>query len=187
MNIELRQKIVEHIFNNFAIIPSVFVSLEKSSSLKNPIYLLEEQIIFEEDDKLIKNKTWGCSLSILQQKIKVILGDCSASNYIKEYALLIKPEANPAYALYLIWDNEKMIASDALLACSVDDKSWLGCNTFLQATFLAAMEQTRDLGMSWVPHTNCKELYQSLLSFIEFRNKEIEQEERSNSFEGEES
>jgi hypothetical protein len=176
MNVKLQNNIVEHIFSSFAIFPSTYINLNKSGSLKHPNYLLPEKIVFEEKNKIISNKVWGCQLTVSHQKIKVMLGNCSideSEDHYREYALLVKPEGLPAYGLYVVWDKYELKTIETVLACSVDDESWMECNTYLQATFLAAMEQTRDLGMSWAPISfDSKEMHKILLSFIEFKLKE---------------
>ena len=42
--------------------------------------------------------------------------------------------------------------------------------TFLQASFLAGMEQLRDSGLPWGRCSDYKEEYQKLLTFIKYHN-----------------
>jgi hypothetical protein len=66
--------------------------------------------------------------------------------------------------------NNPEINSEALIACSLDGKAWMECQTYLQATFLAGMEQVRDVGMNWSKCLDYKVHYESLLTFIKFHH-----------------
>ncbi len=65
---------------------------------------------------------------------------------------------------------DEEIDSEALIAVSSDKKHWMPCSTYLQATFLAGMEQVRDSGFAWTKCSEYKEQYQQLLSFIKFHH-----------------
>ena len=72
------------------------------------------------------------------------------------------------YGLYLV--NSDLVSPNPLIAVSMNGKDWLECNTYLQATFLAAMESIKGLGLSWSKADPYKEQLVSLLSFIKFHN-----------------
>lgn len=167
MNLQLRELIVKHVLANLAIIPSTFVSLDKSKSLKTKEFLLNDKISFmASDSKLVENKVWGCQFSAEQQELKILLADCSIDPNIPEYAVLIHLKNQPMYGIYLV--NSDVIDSEALIAVSLNGKEWLECSTYLQATFLAAMENIKELGFSWTKCSSYKEQLISLLSFIKF-------------------
>jgi hypothetical protein len=173
MNTALRESIVRHILSNFAIIPSSFVHLDKTKSLMDKDFLLDEKISFvAEDGSMIKNKIWGCQISAESQEVKILLGDCSQDKYIPEYCLLVSLKDLPSYGVYLI--SAPSLDGEALIACTLDGKEWLECQTYLQATFLAGMEQIREIGSNWTRCANYKEQYQALLSFVKFRHRVYE-------------
>jgi hypothetical protein len=58
----------------------------------------------------------------------------------------------------------------------MDSKSWLECNTFLQATFLTGMEKVKEIGFAWSKATNYQPQYQAMLSFITHHSKICEEE-----------
>lgn len=57
-----------------------------------------------------------------------------------------------------------------MLAVSLDGKNWMQCNSYLQGTFLAAMEQLRDMHLSWSKCSDYNDLYKSALSFLQFHS-----------------
>lgn len=169
MNTKLRDAIIEHVFANFAIIPSSFVNLNRTASLLTKEFLLSDGIPFAADDgKIVKNKVWGCQLSAEQQEIKILIGDCTQEQGIPEYCLLIHLKNSPAYGAYLVHSDQ--VDSEPLLACTMDGKNWLECPTYLQATFLAAMEQIRDVGLAPSKCTSYKEEFDMIISLINFHD-----------------
>jgi hypothetical protein len=167
LNQDLQTAIVNHILSCFAVIPSNFINLHSSLSLMSPEFLLKDKLQFDNGQKIIANKIWGCQLSVASQEIKILLGDCSS--YLEdeiEFVMVVQAKDMPAYGLYLVIDG--MDYHESLIACSLDNKSWIQCNTFLQATFLAAMEQVKDMGLSWKKLEQYTEQFQSMLSLIKF-------------------
>lgn len=169
MNKILKEEIVKHIFANFGIIPSDFVDQSKSKSLMNKEFLLSETLTFEDDSGVIHNKIWGCQISADVQEIKILLGDCSSNENIAEYAILIQLKNAPAYGIYLICDNT--VEAEAMISCTANKADWMECSTYLQATFLAGMEQIREIGLSWHKCNDYASQHKLLLSFIKHHSK----------------
>lgn len=169
MNFDLREQIIKHILANLVIIPANFISTLKSKSLKSSEYLLDKKLRFNIDDQIVERKLWGCQISSEQQELKILLGDCSQEN-IPEYCLIVQLKDAPAYGLYLVHNgfSNDPIDSEAMLACSLNGKDWLECNTYLQATFLAGMEQVKEIGLAWSKCTSYDEQYEMMLSFLNF-------------------
>lgn len=171
MNLALVKEIVSHIYAHFAIIPSDFVNMDKTDSLINPFYLLKEQVVFESEGTSYHGKVWGCQMSIGQQEIKVLLGDCTLDKEYPEFVMIVQPKDAPVYGLYLCHNEMSSQPGDSqpMIAVSPDKgKGWLQCNAHLQATFLAAMEQARELRMPWEKCTDYKPLYQCMINFLKF-------------------
>ena len=168
MDNKLLNAIVSHVFSNFAIMESDFVDLQKTKSLTNKEFLLNNKLSFYlEDNSLIENKIWGCQVSSEDNEIKVLLGDCAISED-KEYCMVVKMKDCPAYGLYLTTDN------NAIIACSLNNDDWMDCSTFLQATFLAGMEQIKELCLSWNKCYSYDTEYNIMLSFIKYVNNILE-------------
>lgn len=172
MNYQLMEDIIRHIFANLAIIPSTFVKIDSTKSLMSKEFILNDVLSFENESGIIKNKIWGCQISTEQKELKILLGDCSQDKEIKEYCLIVQLKDAPAYGIYLVCTKEN---SEPLIAFSLNNKEWMECQTYLQATFLAGMEQIRDVGLSWNKCTNYKEQYKLMMSFIDFHNSIYEE------------
>ena len=165
MNNKLLEQIVKHIFVNLRIIPSDYIS-DKSKSLISKDYILDKNITFNIDNEsVIKSKIWGCQLMIDKGELKILLTDCSQENDL-EYYLIVHLKDAPAYGLYLGIDKDQN--ADYTIVCSVDYKNWMKCSTYLQATFLAGMEQLKDLKFVWNKCQNYNEQYEMLCSFIKY-------------------
>ena len=165
MNKLLTEQIINHVFSGFSLIQSPFFKKEKS--IKSKDYLLNCNLSFEDqNNNQIENKVWGIQLSIENQNLKILIGDCSIESGVIEYAAVISLENAPTYGIYSAYGQN--IDSQALIAASVDKKSWLTCNTYLQATFLSAMEYAKDIGFAW---NKCKDYdseFELLQSFIRY-------------------
>lgn len=177
MNKKLLQEIIRHIFFNFAITSPELINFKKVKSLKSSEFFLEKKQIYDDND----NNLWGCQISYESNEFKILLMDCSQDKDINEYALLISIKNSPTYGLYII--DSDQVDDEPLIACSINNKDWMECNTYLQATFLAGMEQIKDLGFDWTKIKDYDKNYECLLSFINFHNNVYEvinegQEER---------
>ena len=168
MNRYLLEEIIKHVLSSFLVIPSSFVDVENSKSLMSKEYLLKNKLSFQlEDGKTSSNKVWGCQISSEDNEVKVLLADCSDD--CNEYALLVRVKNSPAYAAYLVLDDD--IDSEALVAFTMDGSSWLECNTYFQAMFLAGMEQMKQGGLSWKKCENYDSDFKLLISFIQFHSE----------------
>lgn len=180
MNLALTEEIVKHILANLNVIGSDFVNVPKSGSLINDKYILPIKLQFETDVSQIENRVWGCQFVIEHKNLKIILGDASISRGF-EYCLIIHLEGMPSYGLYInITDRDE--PSQAMIAFSINGLDWAQCNTYLQATFLAAMEQLKDIIGTQQKCVDFKEEYQSMLSFIKYHTNTFEED-----YEGQES
>lgn len=163
MNNTLKETIIKHILSNFGIIFSSFID---TKSLMSNEFLLSKKISYKnEDGKIIKNDVWGCQISSDQQELKILLSNCGDKT-TPEYCLLVQLKNAPAYGVYFIQSDEN--DSEAMIACTINGKQWIECQTFLQATFLAGIEQIKDIGLSWNKCISYQEQYNLMISFIEF-------------------
>lgn len=167
MNKLLMESIVNHIFANLAVIPSTFVNLDKTKSLFSKEFIVNDKLTFSTDEKQVENKIWGCQISADKQEVIFLLGDCSLDKEYPEYCLIVQLKNAPAYGIYLATNTKNSVP---LIACSLNNKEWMECQTYLQATFLAAMEQIRESGLNWNKCSNYKDQYKLMLSFIDFHD-----------------
>ena len=166
------EQIVQHIFANLGILPVSFVDQERSRSLLDKEFLLSRHILFKDNNsQVIKNNVYGCQFSFGQKDFRILLGDCSQNKEIPEFAVVIQLTDNPAYGLYLACDPEEM---EALITVSINQTDWMPCDTFLQATLLAAMEQLKSLNLVWGKCTDFQKHYEMLVSLVSFHHSYYE-------------
>lgn len=170
MNIQLTENIVRHVLANLVIIPSDYIDPNRSQSLISKEYLLKEKMKIELDDNSsLKNNIYGCKMQTGEQEITILMSDCTQEKEVPEFCLVVHLKNAPVYGLYLVYnDFDDAVDSDPMLACSLDGKSWMPCNTYLQATFLAGMEQIKETGFGWTTCSDYKYEYDSMLSFLDF-------------------
>lgn len=171
MNYVLMEQVIRHVMANLAIVPASFVNIAKTKSLTSKEFILKEKLIFETEEGTISNRIWGCQISAEQQEIKLLVGDCSQDKETLEYCLIVQLKDSPAYGLYLAYSSKDDFSAEPMIAVSVNSKDWMECSTYLQATFLAGMEQVRDLGIGWTKCSDYTESYELMLQFIKFHTE----------------
>jgi hypothetical protein len=176
MNKPLMEEIAKHILAGIGVLPANHIDNNQIKSLMSKDFLLDNKIVFKADDgNYIKNSVYGCQINIEQKDFRILLGDCTQDKNIPEFCLLIQLDSSPAYGLYLVCDPS--IDSEVLIAATVNNQHWIPCSTFLQATFLVAMERLKDLGLVWSKCTNYKQHYELMVSLITFHTAYQEQYE----------
>lgn len=177
MNQQLTEHIAHHVLANLGALPASFINKETTKSLIDKQFILPEKITFEVDGQTVKKNIFGCQVTIADGKdFKMLIADCTQENELPEYCLLVNLKDSPCYGVYFVFTGlvEEPIDSEVLIAVSTDRQHWMPCSTYLQATFLAGMEQIRDIPMGWGKCSNYQEQYQQLLSFIKFHHSYYE-------------
>jgi hypothetical protein len=172
MNFALMEEIIRHVFANLAVVPNPAIDENKTASIRAKEFILPETLTFvDEHGKEIKNSIWGCYVKAAQgdEGITMLLGDCTQYSDIPEFCLVVQLKNAPAYGLYLVYNDLKPeVLSDPLISVSVNSKDWMPCDTYLQGTFLAAMESIRDLNLGRHKPADYKTQYELMLSLIKF-------------------
>ncbi len=167
MNKKLTQEIVSHIYSELAVLESDFIDSKTFKSIKSNEFLLDKSIILEVDGKDTKAPIWGIELKIDNSYLKVLLSDISADNDVHEYVCLVNLVGAPSYGLYGNYShNNEKVNNDFLISVSEDGSYWIPCSTYLQATFLAGIEQAKETGFTWYKCKDISKQYEMLLSFI---------------------
>lgn len=168
------EQIVRHVMSNLAIVPASFVDLDRSKSLRSKEFLLNEKLSFQkENGQVFTKNVWGCQIVIDHKEMKILLGDCSQEKDLLEFCVVVQLQDAPAYGLYLAFNDlsdPETYEAEPLIAVTLNNTDWMECSTYLQGTFLAGMEQIRDLGLPWTKCTNYSEQYNLMLSFIKFHD-----------------
>lgn len=173
MNQKLTEEIAYHVIANLGALPSSFVDQDQTRSLLNKEFLLLQKLTFETaDGETLRRNVYGCQIAVTSSKeLKLLIADCSQEKDIPEFCLLIQLKDAPAFGVYFLIDQTlDFPEKEALIAVNTDKKHWIPCTTYLQATFLAGMEQLRDMNFGWGKCQAHQELYEQLLSFIKFHN-----------------
>jgi hypothetical protein len=172
MNTKLTHEIVYHILASLGVLPARFVDHQKIQSLVDKKFMLPEKVVLQTEDGILRKNTYGCQVSITDSKdLKMLLGDCTQDTDLPEYCLLVQLKDMPLFGAYLVFNSkDEDIDSEPLIAVSVDKKNWMPCSIYLQATFLAGMEQIRDLRFGWTKCSNYQDQYQMMLSFIKLHH-----------------
>jgi len=147
----LSNEIIRYVFDNFGIYNS------KVHSIQSDVFLTNERLSFKDDnDKLVECPIWACEAPIYNSKFQII--SCRFDSD-KEAALLVRLEGCPIYGCYL--------AEQGFIACQAKDK-WLPANMFITASFLAGVEQLREIGAPFEKIEDVNELVKLLKGFISF-------------------
>lgn len=161
MRYGLTDCIVEHIFDNLGI------SLQRTASLRDPVFQLKETI---EYDDVYQAPLYGAEFTIEKSHFRMLLADFSDSETYSEYAMVIKLTGSPTYGCYLFIDGAIGTPEDGLICFAAKPNTWLKASISIQATFLAGMENLREVNTSWTKPKKYQDLLEELKSFYEYQN-----------------
>jgi hypothetical protein len=163
MSQELTNAILKHIYFNLGIWNS------KLTSITDKKFLIDRKIEFVDSaDRKELAPIWACQTTINNCKFRIACADlgCQHSDFAdQEIAIITRLDDCPAYACLLIGDGENI--SHSFIACQVKD-NWMPATIYLTATFLAGMEQLRDLTTAFQKATDVKNLIDDLEKFLLF-------------------
>lgn len=168
MNQVLMENVVQHIYANLGLVAVSFIDSQQTQSLIDKEYKLnDKKLTFHgEHHEEIQRPVYGCQVTLGDKTFRIMVGDCSQDKNVPEYCVVVQLTGLPAYGMYMVCDPHS--ESEALIAVTMNNKDWMPCSTFLQATLLAAMEQLRDIGLGWGKCTNYHQHYDVLVSMIKF-------------------
>lgn len=177
MNKSLTEEIIYHIFSNLGLLPSNFVKQEQTKSLLDKQFLLSEKLSFETDEKeTVEKSLYACQVGVNNKALTLILADCTFEKDLPEYCLFVQLQDSPAFCSYLVFNGltNETTDAEALIGVSSKNQGWIPCTMYLQATFLAGMEQLRDLNFPWGKCANYKTQVKQLSDFIRFHSQYFE-------------
>lgn len=148
----LTNEIATHILNQYHI----------KSNMINDEFLIEEKLKFIEDSKEISSNIYISNLTSLNQEIQILI-----TTYSNNRCLIIKIKDSPSYAIL------ELNGENSLIALKLDN--WVTCSIYIQATFLAAMEQLKDLSILVKSSDINDEIINLLHEFLEYYEEINEQ------------
>lgn len=166
-NDEITNAIIKHIFTQLGLYDTTAVSIHHKA------FLTDKTIAYENDNyEKMSAKVYACQTEISSKKLSIISSELDES----ENFVVVKFDSNPAYGLYLCseYPSEDIIATplvfqDGFLATQLKEKTWIPTTIYLQATFLAGMEQLRDLTSKYDKVKDIDVLFDLLKEFISYR------------------
>lgn len=182
MNQTLTEEIAYHILANLGVFPSNFVDMGNTQVLLDKQFILPEKLSFElEDGSVLKKNLYGAQVAVTDKKnLKILVADCTQEKDLPEFCIVTKLDDAPAFGVYLVYNkgmDPPLPDAEAMIAVNSDGKHWMPCTMYLQATFLAGMEQLRDIALGWKKCSNYKELHSQLLLLINFHDNYFKEED----------
>jgi hypothetical protein len=137
---------------------SGFLFVEKSKSIVNQDFRSPSKLRVEIDGEIVSVPVFSCQILIPGSKEKMTV---MVAKFGKgEFCCVIHMDGTPWYGLGL---DESL----AYMSFSIDGKSWQNCSIYLQATFLAGMEQLKEIPHVFEPVEDDREQFAVLKSFLE--------------------
>lgn len=177
MNQKLTDMIVQHIFSNLGVNR---ISNHLGASIMDKKFLTKHTIDFKDSHgRAEKAKVWACQTVVNNSKFRIMFSnlECDHSDYVEQDAVMvIKLDGCPTYGCSLIiWDSQDV--NCGFIACQIKDNAWMQATTYIQATFLAGMEQLKDLSSGYDKCDNTEDLITNIKEYIIYRETFIEDEE----------
>ena len=160
---KLTDCIVEHILNNLGMLQP------KQNSIFSSQLLIKQKLTFEEENIEQSYNIYACENTINQSKLSIAASQIKKDEH-QELLAIIMLEGSPIYGCYLVIDHDAI--SESKIVFQIKDHIWMDTNIFIQASFLAGMEQLKDLTSSFVACSVPDLMYQHLLSFIKYLDQD---------------
>lgn len=142
------------------------------NSITNEKFLTKHQIEFVDDQGITEQANiWSCETTINHSKFRMMCARFTCNHTKDEdedIAVVIKLPDCPTYGLMSTHSQGKSF--DSFIACEIKEKTWVGTTTYIQATFLAGMEQLKELSVAYTKCESTEDLFTSLKEFINYRN-----------------
>ena len=156
----LNNEIVNHIFSKLGIPyggDGIYIKEYKTQ---------KEILIPNEDETNTKIPIYSAQLKIDNKKFRLL-----ALNFVDtefyDGVLITHLEDSPIYISTGCFTKNKIKCIDANIYVAIKD-TWMECDTYLKALYLAGMEQTKLVSSIWSKSENIDDLYEALLSFLKY-------------------
>lgn len=168
MKSDLLNEIITHIFYNLK-----FLDSDSKQSICNNYFLCPQNFDFE--DSSIISRVYGAQAVVNGYKFKLL-----AHHFFNEnedggtFCCVIQMQDCPIYGCIGSYQDNKNVNNkieDGILVYQINgSESWLPTTTFLQATFLAGMEQLKEMSIQF-QKLDDKELFEVLKKLMIFQQE----------------
>lgn len=162
---DLTNQIVKHIFDNLGLTDNRQVSLLQ--------FLTDKTIQFSSDGKdeeISSSQIWACQTVINNVRFRMM--STSFPDIEETETIFISKLDNcPTYGCSLITGSNPSFL-EGHIGCKMNEESWVPTTIFIQATFLAGMEQLKDISGSFAKCSDNTDLVDDLKSFIAFKENQ---------------
>lgn len=155
----LEREIIKRILADIGVAPSP--NFGKAGLTLLDFKLKKEFFVHYEDEHQQKFPLWSGQGSLSDSKIRALLVDLTDGE-VAEYALAIRVNDKPIYALRIAYDNE-----DTGTFMLQEGENWIFPNMLVKLWALLGMEMIVDQGMPWQPSNDYDDLYQAVSHLIE--------------------
>lgn len=153
------REVIKRILADVGAIPGIEFG---KSGLTLPLFKIEKEFLLSyEDGHQEKFPLWSGQGILSDNKIRALLVDLTDGEMV-EYALAIRVNDKPIYALKLMYDNE----DDGIFMLQ-ESINWVIPSMLVKIWALLGMEMIIDQGMLWQPSMEYEDLSQALSHLIE--------------------
>jgi hypothetical protein len=152
-NTALTNELVKHIFDNLGI------TAERRSSVVHEIFQSSKTLSFTDDSGKQKVPVFACQVQVDGKKFEI----ASVKLSDKEAVCISRLEGCPIYGSYF--------GEECLIGVMAKDR-WLEASMFIQASFLAGMEQLREVGSVFTALPKADEMFEHIKQFLMFEAKD---------------
>jgi hypothetical protein len=148
-NVVLTNEIVKHVFANLGI------SEERRGSVIHDVFRSNKTLSFTDDNGKQTVSVFGCKVNVEGKRFQIVAVKLSET----ESAFVSRLEGCPVYGCYF--------GDECLVGVLAKDR-WIEGSMFIQASFLAGMEQLREVGTIFTRMNDVSEMFEMLKTFLVF-------------------
>lgn len=155
----LEREIIKRILSDVGVVPGSGFGRHGITQLD---FKVDKKLAVRYDDgEQQEFPLWAGRGTLPDSKVRALLADLS-DNEVAEYALALRVNDKPIYAVRLTYDNE-----DPGLFVLQDGQNWQSPIMLVKAWALVGMEMIVEQGMLWEPERSYEDLYEAVSNLVE--------------------
>ena len=155
----LEREIIKRILSDVGVIPGS--DFGKHGITQSDFKLDKKLTVRYDDGEQQEFPLWAGGGNLPGTKVRALLADLS-DDEVAEYALALRVNDRPIYALRLTYDNE-----DPGIFVLQEGQSWQAPIMLVKAWALVGMEMIVEQGMLWEPERSYQDLYEAISNLVE--------------------